>query len=67
VEHSVGNATSFAIEFVELAAAGLVGVAVYVAWAWVFRLPELKAAIALARTLVGRRGSGGAPAIEPED
>jgi putative peptidoglycan lipid II flippase len=68
VERSTGGPASLVAQLAEVAAGGLVGVAAYAAWAWVFRLPELKAAIALARMLVGRRGSGGAPAVEtPED
>lgn len=67
VEGRAGGPSSLFAQFAELAVGGLVGVAVYAAWAWVFRLPELKAVVALSRTLVGRRGSG-SPAVEaPED
>ena len=55
VASAFGGATSFEIEFVELAAGGLVGLCVYTAWAWAFRLPELGAALELVRTLIGRR------------
>jgi putative peptidoglycan lipid II flippase len=54
VESSTGGASSLVTQFVELAAGGLVGLVVYVAWARVFRLPELADALELARTLVGR-------------
>ncbi len=56
VEGSMGGPSSFVAQFLELAAGGLVGLAVYVAWARVFRLPELSASVNLARVLVGRRG-----------
>jgi putative peptidoglycan lipid II flippase len=55
VESAAHGGSSIVVQLVELAAAGLVGLAVYVVWAWLFRLPELWAALALAKTL---RGSG---------
>lgn len=67
VERSAGGPSSLVAQAAELAAGGLVGLAVYAAWAWLFRLPELRAAIALARTLLGRRGGDPVPAAEPED
>jgi putative peptidoglycan lipid II flippase len=54
VERSTGGASSLVTQFGELAAGGLVGLVAYVAWARVFRLPELADALELARTLVGR-------------
>jgi putative peptidoglycan lipid II flippase len=55
VERSTGGQSSLPGQIVELAAGGLVGVAAYVAWARVFRLPELADSMELARTLTGRR------------
>jgi hypothetical protein len=57
VEGVAGGPSSFVAQIAELAAGGVVGLAVYAAWAWVFRLPELRASIDLARTLLGRRGA----------
>jgi putative peptidoglycan lipid II flippase len=54
VERSIAGPSSLVGQVTEMAAAGLVGVAVYVAWAAVFRLPELRAAFDLARTLLRR-------------
>ena len=51
--HSAGTA-SLVGRLAELAPAGLVGLAIYVAWARLFRLPELGAALQLARTVIGR-------------
>jgi peptidoglycan biosynthesis protein MviN/MurJ (putative lipid II flippase) len=53
LEHVGGG--GLVTEFLQLAGGGLAGLAVYVAWAWLFRLPELWGALALARTL---RGAG---------
>lgn len=63
VEHGNGSPASLFGQVVELAVGGLVGMAAYVAWARVFRLPELGDALELARTLIGRRK----PAPEPLD
>jgi hypothetical protein len=52
-QHSTGTA-SFVGRLAELAPAGLIGLAIYAAWVRLFRLPELGAAIQLARTVVGR-------------
>jgi len=56
-ERFIAGPQAFVGQVSELALAGLVGAAVYVAWALVFRLPELPAAFDLARTLLGRGGS----------
>jgi putative peptidoglycan lipid II flippase len=57
------ESTSLLLQIAELAAGGLVGLAAYVAWSKVFRLPELDAAIDLGRTLIGRRrGNAADPA-----
>ncbi|MGA2512146.1 MAG: murein biosynthesis integral membrane protein MurJ [Candidatus Limnocylindrales bacterium] len=56
VERATGGGSSFAGQVAELALAGLAGLAVYVGWAALFRLPELGASLELARTLLGRRG-----------
>jgi putative peptidoglycan lipid II flippase len=55
VEGVVGGGPQIAAWLLELAVGGIVGLAVYVGWAWVFRLPELWAALALAKTLRGGR------------
>jgi putative peptidoglycan lipid II flippase len=55
IERSTGGASSLVTQFGELAASGLVGLVAYMAWARVFRLPELADALELARTLTGRR------------
>ena len=55
VANSVGSGSPLLAAFMQLGAGGLVGVAVYAAWAYVFRLPELWAAVELARTLIGRK------------
>jgi putative peptidoglycan lipid II flippase len=57
VQDLAGGGTSTLAELVELAAGGLIGLAVYAAWAWAFRLPELQTALDLVRTLLARRGS----------
>lgn len=46
--------SSLVTQVVEVVAGGLVGLAVYAAWARVFRLPEFDDALNLARTLIGR-------------
>jgi putative peptidoglycan lipid II flippase len=56
VESAIGGPLSLVAQFGEIAIGGLVGVAVYLAWSKVFRLPELDDAIDLIRTLVGRHG-----------
>ena len=48
---------SLVVQIAELGAGGLVGLGAYVAWARVFRLPEFDDALALIRTLVGRRSA----------
>jgi putative peptidoglycan lipid II flippase len=64
VESSIGGSSSLVAQIGEIAAGGLMGVGVYLAWSRAFRLPELGDAMELARTLLGRR-SGAAEA--PED
>ncbi len=61
------GATSILSEVTTVAAAGLVGVVVYVAWALVFRLPELRDALDLARTLVGRGAAASSPVAGSDD
>lgn len=57
IEQYTGGPISFFARVAELVPAGFVGLAVYVAWARACRLPELDAAMQLARTLAGR-GTG---------
>jgi len=64
-EQSIAGPRSFVGQVSELALAGIVGAAVYVAWALLFRLPELRAAFDLAQTLLGRGGP--APKSRAED
>jgi putative peptidoglycan lipid II flippase len=64
IERAAGSSPQILTELMELAVGGLVGLGVYLAWAWVFRLPELWAALALAKTL---RGAGRRPTAEDED
>jgi putative peptidoglycan lipid II flippase len=64
VESAVGGPSSIVAQVGEIAAGGLVGVAVYLGWSKAFRLPELDDAVTLARTLIGRSGVA---AGEPED
>jgi putative peptidoglycan lipid II flippase len=54
IEQYTGGPTSFFARIAELVPSGLVGLAVYVAWARACRLPELDAAFELVRTLLGR-------------
>jgi putative peptidoglycan lipid II flippase len=54
IEQYTGGPTSFFARIAELVPSGLVGLAVYVAWARAWRLPELNAALELVRTLLGR-------------
>jgi putative peptidoglycan lipid II flippase len=61
--HSAGTASLLG-RLEMLAPAGLVGLAIYATWARLFRLPELDAALQLARTVIGRGNT--APA-EPLD
>ncbi len=61
-QHTGGTATFFG-RITELAPAGLVGLAVYLAWARLFRLPELQAALDLARSLARR----GRTQVEPDE
>ena len=51
--HSAGTASLLG-RLEMLAPAGLVGLAIYVAWARLFRLPELDAALQIVRTVIGR-------------
>jgi putative peptidoglycan lipid II flippase len=60
IEQYTGGPTSFFARIAELVPSGLVGLGVYVAWARACRLPELDAALELARTLLGR-GKGPSP------
>jgi putative peptidoglycan lipid II flippase len=62
-QHSAGTAT-FAGRLEMLAPAVLVGLAIYAAWVRLFRLPELGAALQLARTIIGR---GKAEPADPLD
>lgn len=63
VENSLSG-PALVVQIAQIAAGGLVGMLTYLAWSKLFRLPELDAAVALARTL-SRRGRGAA--AEPED
>jgi len=63
VENSMGGPV-LVVQIAQIAAGGLAGMVTYLAWSKVFRLPELDAALALARTLLGR---GRRAAAEPED
>jgi len=54
MEGHTGGTASLLGRITELAPAGLVGVAVYLAWARLFRLPELHDAIGMARSLIRR-------------
>jgi putative peptidoglycan lipid II flippase len=67
IEGAAGGASSIVAEFLELAVGGLVCAVAYAAWAWAFRLPELRAALDLGRTLMGRRGHGPLAGESPED
>ena len=64
VEGLFGGPSSLIAQVVEIVAGGLVGIGVYLAWSRAFRLPELRDATSLARTLLGRRGSGAAETEE---
>jgi putative peptidoglycan lipid II flippase len=54
VERLTGGENTFLMRAVELAAGGLLGSAVYLAWAWALRLPELGDGVQLLRTLFRR-------------
>ena len=54
MEGHTGGTASLLGRVTELAPAGLVGLAVYLAWARLFRLPELHDAIGTARSLIRR-------------
>jgi putative peptidoglycan lipid II flippase len=56
VENTMGG-PALLVEMAEIAAGGLVGIATYLAWSRLFRLPELDAAAGLVRTLASRRGA----------
>ena len=62
-QHSAGTA-SFIGRLAELAPAGLVGLAIYAAWARLFRLPELGAALQLVRTVMGRERAAPADPLD---
>jgi putative peptidoglycan lipid II flippase len=55
VDQHVGGTASIFGRLAELAPAGLIGLAVYLTWARLFNLPELQAALGMARSLVRRR------------
>ena len=55
IDGQTGGLASVFARVVELVPAGLVGLAVYLAWARLFRLPELQAALGMARSLLRRR------------
>ncbi|HEX7592475.1 MAG TPA: murein biosynthesis integral membrane protein MurJ, partial [Candidatus Limnocylindrales bacterium] len=55
IEGATSSGPQILAQLLELAVGGLVGLGVYLAWARVFRLPELWAALALAKTLRGGR------------
>jgi len=57
IERSAG--ASLAMEIVELAVGGVVGLTVYTLWSRAFRLPELEAALDLVRTLIRRSDRAG--------
>ena len=59
-QHTGGLASLFG-RVSELASAGLIGLLVYLAWARLFRLPELEAALGMVRSLVRRRPTQQAP------
>jgi putative peptidoglycan lipid II flippase len=61
------GASSMVSEVTTVAAAGFVGVVVYAAWAVLFRLPELRDAFDLARTLVGRGAAASPPGARSDD
>jgi putative peptidoglycan lipid II flippase len=61
-EQLAGGGPQILAELLQLAAGGTIGLGVYVAWAWVFRLPELWAALALVKTL-----RGGKQVADPDD
>jgi putative peptidoglycan lipid II flippase len=62
VEQQVGGTASLFGRVALLIPAGLVGLAAYLAWAWLFRLPELRSTLGMARSLVRRQ-----PRVEPDD
>jgi hypothetical protein len=53
-QHTGGLASLFG-RLAELVPAGLIGLVVYLAWARLFRLPELEAAMGMVRSLLRRR------------
>ena len=59
-QHTGGLASLFG-RVSELVPAGLIGLLVYLAWARLFRLPELEAALGMVRSLVRRRPTQQAP------
>ncbi len=61
IDGQTGGLASVFARVVELVPAGLVGLVVYLAWARLFRLPELQAALGMARSLVRRRQTQAEP------
>ena len=61
IDEQTGGLASVFARVVELVPAGLVGLVVYLAWARLFRLPELQAALGMARSLVRRRQTQAEP------
>jgi len=61
VDQHIGGTASIFGRLAELAPAGLVGLVVYLAWARLFRLPELQAALGMVRSLVRRRQTQAEP------
>jgi putative peptidoglycan lipid II flippase len=55
IDQPVGGTASVFGRLAELVPAGLIGLVVYLAWARLFRLPELDAGLAMVRSLVRRR------------
>jgi putative peptidoglycan lipid II flippase len=61
IDQQVGGTASVIQQLAELVPAGLIGLLVYLAWARLFRLPELEAALGMVRSLVRRRPTQQAP------
>jgi putative peptidoglycan lipid II flippase len=55
VEQATGGSPSLIFRLLDVGIGGLAGVAVYAAWSFALRLPELKDAVELARTLLRRK------------
>jgi putative peptidoglycan lipid II flippase len=67
IEGVAAGGPQILVDLLELTVGGLLGIVVYVAWAWVFRLPELWAALSLAKTLRGRKQVGGPNELDDLD